>query len=120
MSDMWKTRAPPVPLSFEGIKDGTFILHEKPINKVTPNGTATPVNNQNGHNTPASAAAVGLKDQKTLTLEENLELFIARYGLVNQRRARLDADYPTVQGVLQLVCKRGKKPFHSTKMMMIP
>lgn len=119
MADMWKTRAPPVPLSFEGIKDGTFILRGKPTDMITSNGMVTPTNSQNGHDASTSAATVGLKDQKTLTLEDNLELFVSRYKLANQQRVKSDADRITAQGVLQPVCKRGKKRFHSTKMMTI-
>lgn len=78
MVDMWKTRALPVPLSFEGIKNGIFTLHGKPADAITSNGTATlPLpNNQNGASTSATGA--GLKDQKPLTLQNNLELFISR------------------------------------------
>lgn len=76
MTDMWKTRAPPVPLSFEGVKNGTFTLRGKPANEVTSNGTAAPANNQNPALT--SAASAGLKDQKMLTLQDNLQLFISR------------------------------------------
>ena len=86
MGDMWKTRAPPVPLSFEGIKDGSFILRGKPANVITSNGTSAPVNNQNGRSASTSAAGAELKDQKKLTLQDNLELFISRYGPENQRR----------------------------------
>ena len=84
MADMWKTRAPPVPLSFEGIKNGSFILRGKPANVTMSNGTAAPVNSQNGHGASTSAAGAGLKDQKTLTLQDNLELFVSRCGLGNQ------------------------------------
>jgi len=84
MADMWKTRAPPVPLSFEGIKNGSFILRDKPANATTSNGTAAPVNSQNGYGASTSAAGAALKDQKTLTLQDNLELFVSRYGLGNQ------------------------------------
>ena len=76
MTDMWKLRAPPVPLSFEGIKNGTFTLRGQPANAIVSNGTAAPTNNQNGASTSAPGAA--LKDQKTLTLQDNLELFISR------------------------------------------
>jgi ubiquitin-like 1-activating enzyme E1 B len=80
MADMWKSRAPPVPLLFEDIKNGTFIIRGKPANATTSNGTAAPVNNQNGHGVSTSTTGAGLKDLKTLTLQDNLELFISRYG----------------------------------------
>ena len=84
MEDMWKTRAPPVPLSFGDIKNGSFILRGKPADATTSNGTAAPVNSQNGHNASTSAAGAGIKDQKTLTLQDNLELFVSRYGSGNK------------------------------------
>ena len=86
MADMWKTRAPPVPLLFQDIKDGSFILRGNPANATMPGVTAAPVNSQNGHGASTSAAGVGLKDQKKLTLQENLELFISRYWPRDQRR----------------------------------
>lgn len=76
MADMWNTRAAPVPLSFEGIKNGTFTLRGKLSSAITSNGTAVPANSQNGAST--SALGAGLKDQKMLTLQDNLELFISR------------------------------------------
>jgi len=85
MGDMWKTRAPPIPLSFEGIKNGSFILRGKPANAITSNDTSVPVNSQNGHSASTSTAGAGLKDQKTLTLQDSLELFISRYRPRNQQ-----------------------------------
>jgi hypothetical protein len=117
MADMWKTRAPPVPLSFEGIKDGTFILRGKAANTVMLNGTTAPVNSQNGNGASTSTTSTGLRDQKTLTLQDNLELFISRCGVANQRRPMLKADRVAVQTVLRLVCKQAKKRFHLTRMM---
>lgn len=86
MADMWKTRAPPVPLSFEGIKNGSFILRGKPANTTMLDGITAPANSQNGNGASTSAAGAGLKDQKTLTLQDNLKLFISRYGPGNWQR----------------------------------
>lgn len=69
MEDMWKVpgRVKPVPLDYDGIMDGTFVA---PPPRVP------------AQSTPASNAANGasvsakLKDQKELTLKENLELFV--------------------------------------------
>lgn len=83
MADMWKTRAPPVPLLFEGIKDGSFTIRGKPDNTTTSDGMANLINSQNGHGASTSAAGPGLKDQKTLTLKDNLGLFISRYEAEN-------------------------------------
>lgn len=93
MADMWKTREPPVPLSFEAIKNGTFILHEKSVDPAAVNGATAPPNIRNGHVASTSTADVGLKDQKTLTLRENLELFISS---TNRLAVRLQAGEETI------------------------
>lgn len=117
MADMWKTRAPPIPLSFEGIKNGSFILRGKSANETMSNGTAAPVNSQNGHGASTNASGTGLKDQKTLTLQDNLELFISRYGLKTMDTIPM-ADSVLVQTALPPVCKQAKKQFHLTRTTM--
>lgn len=85
MADMWRNRAPPTPLDFDGIADGSFILTPNSgtssndvvashgtaiatsLAKATPNGTSKAAN-----------ASTGLKDQKELTLQESLVLFVSR------------------------------------------
>lgn len=68
MADMWRSRPPPTPLVYDEIKAGTFAARQRPAgsdtNEVT-NGQAT---NSNG----------GLKDQRKLTLQETLSLFVSR------------------------------------------
>src|ERR1700761_2352159 len=101
MSDMWRARAPPVPLDFDTILDETFVLRrEEPPAAPTahangkPNGVAKTANAvaggsklkalPNGAVTPgevSSAQAGGLKDQKQLSLKDNVLLFISRYVL---------------------------------------
>jgi hypothetical protein len=121
MADMWKTRVPPVPLLFEDIKNGTFLLRGKPANATTLNGATASVDSQNGHGASTSTTGAGLKDLKTLTLQDNLELFISRCGSGNQRRdiKVSSTDRATVQTALRPVCKRTKKLFHLTRMTMI-
>ncbi len=91
MADMWRTRDPPIPLDFEKILDGSFILRTPPVSQgssdasssQTPssdaiiNGTKLSVNGN--YNTASNLAGSNLKDQKRLTLKDNLELFIARF-----------------------------------------
>ncbi|KAI5119541.1 hypothetical protein M0805_008527 [Coniferiporia weirii] len=88
MSDMWKNRAPPTSLDFDKISDGTFRLTNN-LSGV-PNG-APPTNVANGASTSLNATVSGsssgsastmaftsgLKDQKQLTLQENLVLFVS-------------------------------------------
>ena len=95
MADMWKARAPPTPLEFDAIQAGTFKL-KKDTNQSNgtsdQNGTA-----KNGSTPVASGSAAtekilngsqaattsksGLKDQRELSLQDSLELFVARYEL---------------------------------------
>lgn len=94
MADMWRSRSPPVPLDFDKIMDGSFILRPEQsgqVNGVDSNGASgsgskTPTNQPNGHangtsNGTAPTASAGLKDQKALTLRDSLVLFVARYKL---------------------------------------
>lgn len=93
MADMWRSRAKPTPLDFEGIRDGTFIIEKqigdtntngqtngngrviKPLPKAGPSGSAV---TEKLLNRPSSTSSAGLKDQRTLSLQDNLELFVAR------------------------------------------
>jgi|SRR6266550_1033230 len=89
MPDMWRHRKPPVPLDYDKIMDGSFELHAQKasINATAENGHVTNgrsnnVANVNGKpstdgQTTGSATAK-LKDQRALSLKDNLELFIAR------------------------------------------
>ncbi|KAI0794797.1 hypothetical protein C8Q75DRAFT_747457 [Abortiporus biennis] len=100
MGDMWRTRAPPTPLDFDKIKDGTFVLEKK--SSTSPNGV--PPNNGSNSNGQASGSAAtekllngtaptastssdtsSLKDQKALSLQENLELFVSSTNCLAER-----------------------------------
>ena len=69
MEDMWKVagRIKPVALDYDAIMDGTFVAPP-------PRTSATQIA-ANG-NANASTSTSTLKDQKELTLKENLELFV--------------------------------------------
>src|SRR3954470_24824807 len=87
MSDMWLNPAPPVPLDFDQIQIGSFLLPS--LSEVrTDKASKTPTSSKqqtNGclpyaaQNEPSASQITGLKDQKELTLQENLELFISRF-----------------------------------------
>ncbi|KAJ4480099.1 hypothetical protein J3R30DRAFT_3669821 [Lentinula aciculospora] len=91
MSDMWKHRAPPVSLDYEKIMDGTFWVGENGEGGAQKNGNNTNGDLQPIASTSTSAAAttasarVALKDQKKLTLKENLELFISSVNALSLR-----------------------------------
>lgn len=94
MADMWRSRAPPTPLDFDAIRAGTFILARPSQNGATASaaegktngvkgssGTEKLLNGASGpSSTPATATSngAGLKDQRALSLQDNLELFVSR------------------------------------------
>ena len=90
MADMWRSRAPPIPLEFDAIRTGSFVL-----NRPAQNGSSAPLakertNGKNGSastgrmlngsssSTATTASSAGLKDQRALSLQDNLELFVSR------------------------------------------
>lgn len=70
MADMWKSRSPPTPLDFDAILNGTFQNNE------SVNGREG--NSVNGHSNGSNQTSV-LKDQRALSLKDNLDLFVSRY-----------------------------------------
>ena len=100
MEDMWRFRDKPVPLDFDLIQSDQFVLPGQAVNVVHPSidGIVRPVNGDssvdmriNGSiasrrggsasSTPKGSAAKsspGLKDQRSLSLHENLALFVSR------------------------------------------
>jgi ubiquitin-like 1-activating enzyme E1 B len=85
MPDMWRHRKPPVPLDYDKIVDGSFELRAaKPSTGGTAehgevtNGKISNVTNTNGKSSIVGLAGAKLKDQRTLSLKDNLELFISR------------------------------------------
>ena len=100
MEDMWRFRDKPVPLDFDLIQSDQFILRgqatgvvDHPTDStschangdrnvdVRPSGSTS---NLNGNGTAATVndttlrSGHGLKDQRSLSLRENLELFVSR------------------------------------------
>ncbi|KAJ2929091.1 hypothetical protein H1R20_g8005, partial [Candolleomyces eurysporus] len=78
MADMWKSRSPPVPLDLGGIMNDSFVLRQgtdphtngaSASTSKVPNPPA-PVNGQ------TNGPAPKLKDQQTLSLKDNVLLFI--------------------------------------------
>ncbi|KAJ2912068.1 hypothetical protein MD484_g8347, partial [Candolleomyces efflorescens] len=78
MADMWKSRSPPIPLNLNGIMNDSFVLRQgtnahtngaSASTSKVPNPPA-PTNGQ------TNGAAPKLKDQQTLSLKDNLLLFI--------------------------------------------
>ena len=84
MEDMWKTREKPTALDFDGIKDGAFTIAKKgsPISAdgVITNGAggSAAVEKQLNGGASAATSSATLKDQRALTLQDNLQLFITR------------------------------------------
>ncbi|KAG6817377.1 hypothetical protein H0H87_009564 [Tephrocybe sp. NHM501043] len=81
MADMWKSREPPVPLDFDSILDGTFVLRgEAEI--------SAPRNNS----IDSAPNGTGLKDQRALSLKDSVELFV---DSTNRLAARLQSGNET-------------------------
>jgi len=98
MTDMWRSRAPPTPLDFSAISDGSFVLRKEQPESNNADSNSLPVKSSRmvngskvagakGSGEPShsaqtavssSGAAGGLKDQRSLTLHENLQLFVSR------------------------------------------
>jgi ubiquitin-like 1-activating enzyme E1 B len=100
MEDMWRFRDKPVPLDFDLIQSNQFVLRGQAVSAVnlSADGVLRPANGVSGvtahlngsaasHNgisatsTPKESAAKsghGLKDQRSLSLQENLALFVSR------------------------------------------
>ncbi|KAJ3508390.1 hypothetical protein NLJ89_g5779 [Agrocybe chaxingu] len=87
MADMWKSRSPPIPLGYDSILNGNFQCKQTngaaptgPLNAIASgSGDASSSSSRattNGH-TNGVAAGPALKDQRTLSLKDNLELFIS-------------------------------------------
>jgi hypothetical protein len=75
MVDMWKSRSPPTPLDFDAILNGSY----SPNNAKSVNDSES--NSVNGRSSGSNQAQV-LKDQRALTLKDNLDLFISRYFVI--------------------------------------
>ncbi|ETW75323.1 hypothetical protein HETIRDRAFT_482048 [Heterobasidion irregulare TC 32-1] len=89
MEDMWRYRAKPVPLDFDALAAGTFVLRDDPA-ATTGNGNGN--SNGNGQAKGAGGAG-GLKDQRALSLRDNWELFVAS---TERLAARLRAGEETI------------------------
>ncbi|KAF7312326.1 Ubiquitin-like modifier activating enzyme 2 [Mycena indigotica] len=104
MADMWRARAPPTPLDFEAILNETFVLHREDPPTTHVNGHSNGASrNSNGAkangvaNAEASGSSAkagsGLKDQKQLTLKDNVLLFISS---TERLAARLQSGESTI------------------------
>ncbi|KAH9838037.1 uncharacterized protein C8Q71DRAFT_574651 [Rhodofomes roseus] len=84
MADMWRSRAPPTPLDFEGIRSGAFVLNKKTypedgaaqraLKDVKVDSGSSGMSNGS---TPNGTSAAGLKDQRALSLKDNVDLFVS-------------------------------------------
>ncbi|KAF9531343.1 hypothetical protein CPB83DRAFT_848881 [Crepidotus variabilis] len=79
MSDMWKSRSPPIPLDYDAILNDTF---NPQTNRPPVASTSNLANGQAGN----SGNASNLRDQRTLSLKDNFELFVSS---TNRLAARL-------------------------------
>ena len=79
MADMWKSRSPPIPLDLGGIMNDSFVLRQGA--DAHPNGataSTSKVPNPPILNGQTNGGAPKLKDQQTLSLKDNVLLFMDR------------------------------------------
>ena len=81
MADMWRSREPPTPLDFEGIRSGTFVLSKKAHKEDAAAQSAPKATGAANGSTSNGASTSGLKDQRALSLKDNVDLFVARFVL---------------------------------------
>lgn len=130
MSDMWRSRAPPTPLDFDGIMDGTFVLRRNEQTETRSNAKADDPRkfvNGNGHASGSkiteqvlngTESTTGLKDQRKLTLRDNLMLFISRFISCFKIDFLPLITFLARIGLLH-ASKWGKTRLHSTRTMTI-
>lgn len=101
MTDMWRSRAPPTPLDFHAIENGSFVIQEA-VKSHTAAGSVNETSSGkpavNGHVNGNAAPQInrtnaGLKDQRALSLQDNLALFVSS---TNRLAARLQAGEETI------------------------
>ena len=86
---MWRSRSPPTPLDFDSIMNNSFDLNgtDSPTTNAIASGSGSdrssnsssaklPNGQVNGNGN--ISLGEGLKDQRALTLKDNLELFVSR------------------------------------------
>nr|GAT60818.1 ubiquitin-like modifier activating enzyme 2 [Mycena chlorophos] len=99
MADMWRSRSPPTPLDFDAILDGSFLVPAAPQVNGHVNGVASGSKTQaNGTvdaqaSSSSAAAGSGLKDQKQLSLKDNVLLFVSS---TEKLAARLQSGETTI------------------------
>ncbi|KAG6371417.1 hypothetical protein JVT61DRAFT_9427 [Boletus reticuloceps] len=88
MADMWRSREKLIPLDFDAILDGSFVVKEPTEIAASSSNSKGQVN---GHadgdamKPSSSNGNSGLKDQRALTLRDKLALFVSRYALISLR-----------------------------------
>ncbi|KAF9218464.1 hypothetical protein BS17DRAFT_869307 [Gyrodon lividus] len=93
MADMWRSREKPTLLDFDAIMDGSFVVKEPTKSGAQPANSKGELNGHINGNVKASTSAsqkgnTGLKDQRALSLQENLSLFVSS---TNRLASRLRA-----------------------------
>ena len=144
MEDMWRNRAKPTPLDYDGIKAGTFVIEHKraggvfqvnggsskqPSDGVAANGSAASgsavtekmlVDSPAASSSKTTTSARGLKDQRALTLQDNLDLFISRYMGAFADCPNMSDKSVVVRTALLHACRVAKIPFRLIRTTTIP
>lgn len=97
MADMWRSREKPTPLDFDAIVDGNFVVKGPTKNASSSLNSKGQLNghaNGDAVKLASSSKNSGLKDQRALTLQDNLALFVSRYALLANHGPTVDARRP--------------------------
>ncbi|KAG8221773.1 hypothetical protein J3R82DRAFT_2087 [Butyriboletus roseoflavus] len=89
MADMWRSREKPTPLDFDAIVDDSFVVKESTKGPASYSNSKAQVNGHvNGGATRSASSSKGnsgLKDQRALTLQDNLALFVSSTNCLASR-----------------------------------
>jgi len=125
MKDMWRMRAPPIPLDYDAILDERF--EGRPTNGTTTNRPPPETEQLNSKGTSngvaplassASTSQGNIKDQRALSLKDNLELFVSRCALIVLVSA-LCLIFLEVRNGWRDAFERERKRYRSTRMTTI-
>jgi len=85
MADMWKSRSPPTPLDYDAILKGAFTTQNGNGVASSSSSVASGSGQSNGSSKSVTngqvngnASSSSLKDQRALSLKDNLDLFVSR------------------------------------------
>ncbi|KAI0036331.1 hypothetical protein K488DRAFT_39149, partial [Vararia minispora EC-137] len=77
MEDMWRFRDKPIPLNFDSIKKDTFLLRGQKASEAAVATKSAPAAANGNATTNGTTESAKLKDQRSLSLRDNWEIFVS-------------------------------------------